>query len=180
MADYGLVASGGKLTLPLYDNSSPKPFEPVEFCPGKNPSPEDDGTILNAITAFVAALPPPRARTTSRNGAEVFRKIRCDACHTPSVRLGQRRVRLYSDLLLHDVGAELNDSIAQGEARGSEWRTTPLWGLGGRMRLLHDGRSHNITEAILAHGGEARVVRQRFEALTPEDRSALLEFLKGL
>jgi hypothetical protein len=27
MADYGLVASGGKLTLPLCDNSSPKPFE---------------------------------------------------------------------------------------------------------------------------------------------------------
>ena len=54
------------------------------------------------------------------------------------------------------------------------------WGLGVRARLLHDGRARIIVEAILAHGGEAVAVTQRYRQLSPEDRESLLAFLGGL
>jgi CxxC motif-containing protein (DUF1111 family) len=147
---------------------------------GEGPDPEDDGTIVNAITAFVAALPSPEIREASRNGGAVFTTIGCSACHIPNIRVGQRQVWLYSDLLLHDLGSELDDSFVQGQARGADWRTTPLWGLGSRRRLLHDGRAHNIGEAILAHGGKATPAKKRFQDLTEKDREALIKFLSSL
>ncbi len=48
---------------------------------------------------------------------------------------------------------------------GEDWRTTPLWGLGERPRLLHDGRARSIEAAIRAHGGEAQRAQERFRAL---------------
>ncbi len=87
---------------------------------------------------------------------------------------------LYSDLLLHDLGPDLDDKVVQGHAGGRDWRTTPLWGLGLRPRLLHDGRAHTIAEAIAAHGGEAAAARTRFAAISADDREALLAFLAGL
>lgn len=149
-------------------------------CLGENGPLEDDGTVVDAVTAFVAALPPPIMRATPPQGAKVFTAIRCDACHTPSLFLGERRVWLYSDLLLHDIGPDLDDKLIQGLANGRDWRTTPLWGLGKRLRLLHDGRAHTISEAILAHGGEAAAAKQRFRLLSPEERASLLEFLAEL
>jgi CxxC motif-containing protein (DUF1111 family) len=49
-----------------------------------------------------------------------------------------------------------------------------------RARYLHDGRARSILEAILWHDGEAKDSRQRFEALTPEQRNDLLIFLGSL
>lgn len=43
-------------------------------------------------------------------------------------------VTLYSDLLLHDMGAALDDKILQGTATGAEWRTAPLVSLRLRQR----------------------------------------------
>lgn len=150
------------------------------YCPGEQGPIEDDGSMVDAVTAFVAALPPPRTRARSLHGATVFTVIRCDSCHTPSLSLGERRVRLYSDLLLHDLGPDLDDKLIQGLANGRDWRTTPLWGLGKRRRFLHDGRARTISEAILAHGGEAAPAKQRFRMLSPEERASLLEFLADL
>lgn len=149
-------------------------------CPGEGESIEDDGTLVDAVTAFVAALPPPTSQAAHPRGAALFNKIGCDACHTPSLPLRDRRVWLYSDLLLHDLGSDLDDKVVQGQASGRDWRTTPLWGLRMRVRLLHDGRARTIAEAILAHGGEATAVRQRFRLLSPEERDALRSFLAGL
>jgi CxxC motif-containing protein (DUF1111 family) len=149
-------------------------------CPGQGPDSEDDGTIVDAITAFVAALPSPAMKEASRDGGAVFTTTGCNACHIPNIRIGQRRVWLYSDLLLHDLGNELDDSFVQGQARGADWRTTPLWGLGNRRRLLHDGRARTIGEAILAHAGEATRAKKRFQDLTDKDREALMRFLGGL
>jgi CxxC motif-containing protein (DUF1111 family) len=53
-------------------------------------------------------------------------------------------------------------------------------GNGGKAGYLHDGRARNLTEAIMWHGGEANVARQRFAALSQTDREALLAFLKSL
>lgn len=149
-------------------------------CPGEGTGIEDDGSMVDAVTSFVAALPPPAARATSPQGSALFSTIGCAACHTQSLSLGNRRISLFSDLLLHDLGPELDDKVVQNRAGGRDWRTTPLWGLGTRPRLLHDGRARTIAEAILAHGGEASAARQRFRLLLPEERDALLAFLAGL
>ena len=150
-------------------------------CPGEGTALEDDGTVVDAVTAFVATLRRPVApRVSSARGATVFGSIGCDACHRPSLFVGRSRVWLYSDLLLHDLGPDLDDKVVQGRAGGRDWRTTPLWGLGSRPRLLHDGRARTISDAILAHGGEAAAAQQRFSRLAPEARDALLAYLTGL
>ena len=149
-------------------------------CFGEGIGPEDDGSTIDAVTAFVASLPPPRTATTSPGGATLFAALGCDACHTPSLPLGDRRLWLYSDLLLHSLGPDLDDKVVQGQAGGSDWRTTPLWGLGARQRFLHDGRARTLIEAILAHGGEATRAKQRFLRLLPQDSDALLAFLSNL
>jgi len=89
-------------------------------------------------------------------------------------------VPLYSDLLLHDMGPALDDGVTQGWARGKDWRTTPLWGLGMRPRLLHDGRAITIKDAVLAHDGEGADAALTFRHLTESDQLALLAFLSSL
>jgi CxxC motif-containing protein (DUF1111 family) len=93
----------------------------------------------------------------------------------------------YSDLLLHDMGAGLDDGYTEGSAKTSEWKTPALWGLGlsknsqgGEYFLLHDGRANSIEEAILLHGGEGNFSRENFELLTDSDKSNLIKFLESL
>jgi CxxC motif-containing protein (DUF1111 family) len=59
-------------------------------------------------------------------------------------------------------------------------RTAPLWGLRLRSRLMHDGASVQLGNAILRHKGEALAVTDRFSKLTPTDKKALLAFLQSL
>ena len=100
--------------------------------------------------------------------------------------LANQTITRYTDLLLHDMGEGLADNRPVFMATGREWRTPPLWGLGliakvnGHTFLLHDGRARNVAEAILWHGGEASASRQRFQAMSAEDRAALLAFLNSL
>jgi CxxC motif-containing protein (DUF1111 family) len=166
------------------------PLAPVDIVPAGQPhhhrcfgegiGPEDDGGMIDAVTAFIGALPPPRTPLPLPRVAALFSTLGCDACHTPSLPLGDRRLWLYSDLLLHDLGPDLDDKVVQGQAGGRDWRTAPLWGLGARRRFLHDGRARTIIDAILAHGGEAAPAKQRFLRLSPQDSDALLAFLSGL
>jgi CxxC motif-containing protein (DUF1111 family) len=135
---------------------------------------------LAAVTTFVASLAPPAPQRSAPEGARVFEQAGCAACHTPVLEAGARGVRLYSDLLLHDMGRALDDRVVQGSAAGSDWRTTPLWGLRDRVRFIHDGRARSVEAAILAHGGEAERARQRFRSLTTEARRSLLTFLRTL
>jgi uncharacterized integral membrane protein (TIGR00698 family) len=110
-------------------------------------------------------------------GGRLFSSVGCAKCHVPALRGRDGEVTLYSDLLLHDMGPALDDKIVQGDALGSEWRTTPLVGLAGRHRFLHDGRAATLHDAIQAHGGEGQIVRDRFLALSEADRQAMLAFL---
>jgi CxxC motif-containing protein (DUF1111 family) len=87
---------------------------------------------------------------------------------------------LYSDLLLHDMGAGLADGFAQGSATGNEFRTAPLWGVSQRQHFLHDGRASTIVDAISMHGGQATAAVDAFNALSAADRQALLDFLNGI
>jgi CxxC motif-containing protein (DUF1111 family) len=159
--------------------------------------PELPASTLRSVVAYLRLLAPPASgpMTAQRElGSARFSSVGCVKCHVPALRTGanpsralnQREVVLYSDLLLHDMGAGLADGRADGDADGYEWRTTPLWGmrisrefLDGELFLLHDGRARSVEQAILAHGGEAQAVRDAFAALSPEERAALIDFVES-
>lgn len=97
-----------------------------------------------------------------------------------------QRIWPYTDLLLHDMGPGLSDGRPVDGAEASEWRTPPLWGIGlqeevsGEARFLHDGRARSVNEAVLWHDGEAAGPRQGYEALSGEEREALVRFVEDL
>ena len=113
----------------------------------------------------------------------MFATVGCASCHTPvmsgpgSPTAAQKAVRLYSDLLLHDMGPGLADRFPQGQATGSEFRTMPLWRVSDRPHFLHDGRAGTVLDAIRAHGGQAAASAAGFDALSASDKQALLDFL---
>jgi CxxC motif-containing protein (DUF1111 family) len=119
---------------------------------------------------------------------------------TIPVALGSIVFHPYGDFLMHDVGT--GDGILQAtrehygdkvfrmmsgylskqdfEGSRNKIRTAPLWGVRLRPRLMHDGASLTLRDAILRHRGEAGHVSQRFEKLKGEDQEAIIEFLKSL
>jgi CxxC motif-containing protein (DUF1111 family) len=159
--------------------------------------PEVPSSTVQAVVHYVRALAPPApgAETARRTeGRALFHEIGCASCHVPSLptsasplaALANRSAELYSDLLLHDMGADLADNRPDGLATGREWRTTPLWGLrlmrqflDGDAFLMHDGRARTVDEAIRLHDGEARAARDAFLAMTPAERAALLDFVES-
>jgi CxxC motif-containing protein (DUF1111 family) len=161
------------VTNPLF------PQDLVKGCGAQGSSPEVDGVPLQAVTAFLGSIDPPvpSASCLASPGAPVFQSTGCADCHTPSFAGPGRRVNLYSDLLLHDMGPGLDDLTPQGTATGREWRTAPLWRVSERGRFLHDARATSLTEAINAHGGQAHAAATAFQALSPADQQALLDFL---
>jgi CxxC motif-containing protein (DUF1111 family) len=171
------------------------------------PEPNDIGKNMAKMTYFQALLAPPgRGPITAQvqRGEKVFSKLDCAVCHRPEMStspvvyvvdpdspapqfryievpaLESKPVRAYSDFLVHQMGPGLADGLPQGGAKGGEWRTTPLWGLRLKKFLLHDGRTSDISEAILAHGGQATMVAQNFKDLPESDKADLLAFLKSL
>jgi CxxC motif-containing protein (DUF1111 family) len=50
----------------------------------------------------------------------------------------------------------------------------------GHSNFLHDGRARNFVEAIMWHGGEGDVSRQKFSKMTKEERETLIMFLRSL
>ena len=164
--------------------------------PGTDPAPdpEIDDASADLITDFVRMLaPPPRPAPTPdaaaliERGEALFTATGCAACHTPHVTTGPSgvaaldrvRARLYSDLLLHDLGPALASTCAPG-ASETEYRTAPLLGLGARRSYLHDLRAFSLERAIELHGGEAQGARDAFAALSILDQQALLRFLRSL
>jgi CxxC motif-containing protein (DUF1111 family) len=128
-------------------------------------------------------------------GQNLFVQIGCESCHKQTLTTGYsaiqglayQTIHPFTDLLVHDMGSGLDDGYTEGDAKTSEWRTTPLWGLGlapgvqgGNVYLMHDGRAHSITQAIQMHGGEAAVAAGRFNKLTAQDQTAVVKFLQSL
>ena len=187
------------------------PEEPVDVTPQCrfNPLPEDRlspfapraiDAISNVqkVTYFVRFLAPPAGpdlTTRAKNGERIFTQIGCAQCHTPTLKTGksshpalsEQEVHLYSDLLLHRMGSQLADGVMQETAGVQDFRTAPLWGVGKRLFLLHDGRAQELTRAILLHAStrptdtsEADLVVHRYQKLEPPEQDALLLFLKSL
>jgi mono/diheme cytochrome c family protein len=153
-----------------------------------DPATGKDG--VDMLTDFQRFLAPPAAGALTANGRagkEQFTQIGCAICHVPEMQTGaspvtaldHKTVALYSDLLLHEMGA-LGDGIAQAAAEANEFRTPPLWGLRASAPYLHDGRAANVDAAIRAHDGEGKVARDRYVKLTPAQRAQLVEFLNSL
>ena len=155
-------------------------------------------TLKFAIFMRFLAPPQPAPETpSSARGLAVFTEIGCALCHVPSMTTGrsstaalsEKPTRLFSDLLLHRMGVRLADGIAQGVAERDEFRTAPLWGLGQRIFLMHDGRTTDLVEAIEMHAStgdgrvppsEANAVIARFRALGEDKKQDLLNFLRSL
>lgn len=187
------------ITSSLFPREVVTPEQARRFEPVSGGAPELSDHKLQRVTLYcqVLAVPAQRDALDPRVilGAQLFDELGCARCHTPQWTTGEQEeiptlagqeIRPYTDLLLHDMGAELADEKQDGEARPAEWRTPPLWGIGlvetvnGHTRFLHDGRARDLAEAILWHGGEAEAAREAFRALPAEERGALLSFLRSL
>jgi CxxC motif-containing protein (DUF1111 family) len=172
-----------------------------------NPNLTPNSAVLDDVSAFANFMrflaPPPSGgvvlngtavpAATISAGASLFSSIGCATCHNPSPgttqvsnfvpALSTAPVNAFSDLEIHDMGTGLADNVSQGTAGGDQFRTAPLWGLGQRIFLLHDGRTTNLNQAIEAHssnGSEASMVEQNFDNLTTAQKQEILDFLRSL
>jgi CxxC motif-containing protein (DUF1111 family) len=153
---------------------------------------EKFGMFMRFLAPPTASPDTPGGAPSIANGRSVFSAVGCALCHTPTfttagnsavAALRNVEVNLFSDLLVHDMGAGLADRISQGEAGPREFRTAPLWGLGQRVHFLHDGRTSDLLVAIGAHasrGSEANGVVSRFQDLSEDQKQDLLNFLRSL
>ena len=177
---------------------------PDEQIKGQIQEPNSSGielpdSIVDALTFYIRTLSVPARRDVKNEqiiqGKKLFSIAGCASCHTPNHQteinpafkpLSGLNIFPYTDLLLHDMGLDLADGFSEFEAKGNEWRTPPLWGIGltqkvnGHTNFLHDGRARNFTEAILWHGGEAIKAKTKFVNYTKNERLALIKFLESL
>jgi CxxC motif-containing protein (DUF1111 family) len=163
------------------------------------PDPEASSAVVDAVVFYLRTLrAPPRRGVAQADvvaGEQLFVDAGCARCHTPTMRTGRSeiapldRVEIhpFSDLLLHDMGSDLDDGYTEGDALPSEWRTTPLWGLGlaeraqgGMAFYLHDGRARTLRDAIRFHGGEGSRSRTYFNELPSVKQEQLLAYLRSL
>jgi CxxC motif-containing protein (DUF1111 family) len=180
---------------------SPTPFDV--------PDAKTHKTQLESLVEEIRRTAPPArdenlaASADAKTGEKVFNEIGCAVCHVPSYKtlrsgtringgtykvpklLGNKVIHPYSDFLLHDLGT--GDGIPQAakpeyldQSTANKFRTPPLWGLRFRSSLMHDGNSPGTGPAIQRHGGEATVVRQRYDHLTPIEKKQLQQFLNSL
>jgi CxxC motif-containing protein (DUF1111 family) len=159
---------------------------------------------VSAFADFMRLLAPPPAGAVVLNGSTVssstiatgsslFVATGCATCHNPTVgttqvsnvtsSLSRAKVSAYSDIEIHHMGTGLADNVSQGNAGGDQFRTAPLWGLGQRIFLLHDGRTTNLLSAIqdhASHGSEATNVEEQFFELNSTQQQEILDFLRSL
>ena len=158
---------------------------------------------LATFSQFLAAPVPVDSYGTVTaasiaSGKELFSVVGCNECHTPTLTtdsnasvsaLKEITFNPYSDFALHNMGPGLADGIAQGAAKGDEFRSAPLWGLGQRLFFLHDGRAKDLQTAIQAHqssrgngyqASEANAVINKFKQLSADSQQNVINFLRSL
>ncbi|MGH9712422.1 MAG: di-heme oxidoredictase family protein [Candidatus Acidiferrales bacterium] len=119
---------------------------------------------------------------------------------TVPAALGSVTFHPYGDFLMHDVGTgdgilqatpehygrkvfdQMSDYMSKQDFESSrnKIRTAPLWGVRLRPRLMHDGASLTLLDAITRHSGEATHVIKKFEKLKRPEQDDIIEFLKSL
>ena len=128
-----------------------------------------DGIAIALVEHFGRERLEKRFREEKATGTEVKeltgkREDECSESYQAAVAEGEKHPNLVRDTMC---------------AR-NKIRTAPLWGLRLRSRLMHDGNSVQLDDAIRRHRGEADHVTQKFLKLKPEDQRALLAFLQSL
>ena len=192
----------------LGDIGITSPLHPQQNCPAVQTEcaaastggePEAEQKTIDQVTYYSRFLAVPARRDFTAadvlRGKKLFTEAGCASCHVAKYTTGEvadlpelshQTIFPYSDMLLHDMGDELADHRPDFLATGTEWRTTPLWGLGlvkvvnDHTNFLHDGRARDTSEAILWHGGEGLSARDAYKAMSKDDRAALLRFVESL
>ena len=172
-----------------------------------NPTSSPNAAVLDDVSAFanfMRFLAPPPPGTVILNGSAVpaatiaagqavFNSIGCATCHNPNLgptqpsslvpALSNVTFHPYTDLELHHMGSGFADNVSQGNAGGDQFRTAPLWGLGQRIFLIHDGRDQSVPAAIQNHmsnGSEANTVITNYNNLNATQKQQLIDFLRSL
>jgi CxxC motif-containing protein (DUF1111 family) len=148
--------------------------------------------LVEDIGFYVTTLDILSRKAPTIQGERLFQAARCATCHVPAMKtsstfwitqMAGKSAKIYSDMLLHDMGTTLADGIVEGVAREREWRTAPLIGLRHLDSFLHDGRALSFDQAIHGHGGpgsEANASIEAYDALTPPQKQQLEEFVLSL
>ncbi len=163
------------------------------------------GKDIEAFAAFMRSTKaPPRAPAAASAGSDdpitvgeaVFDRIGCVTCHTDAIAtappqtafnggffivdssLGNKTIHPYGDFMLHNI--KTGDGIPQASATADQIRTAPLWGLRTRTRLMHDGLSFTVSDAVARHKGQAAASAASFAALSSSDSSTIMAFLNSL
>ncbi len=164
------------------------------------PDPEVSSDMVDRLVFYMRTLKAPTRRNLDdpevQAGSALFESIGCVDCHKSTLKttnsdigaLSNKTFHPYTDLLIHDMGPNLDDGLPEGQATGSEWRTPPLWGLGlaedsqgGIGYYLHDGRATTIEGVIGYHaGGEADNASKNFFNLSATEKAQVIAFLKSL
>jgi len=166
-----------------------------------------DWMMFSLFTRYLDAPQPAAMSASAARGSQLFEHVGCSECHVPSMKtrpaprgpqcaaLAGKTVNLFSDLVVHHMGATLADNVIQGGAGPDQFRTAPLWGVGQRLFFLHDGRARDLQTAILAHysrptpargrepeypASEANQVVVDYVRLTASQQQDVLEFLRSL
>src|SRR6266404_1900802 len=176
-------------------NGLPEDVSKLTPAVNSDSSASDYASDVVNFAAFMRFLAPPTPvlpdTPSTTRGRQVFQNIGCHLCHIMQQTTGrsgytnQNNVKFFpfSDFALHDMGKGLADGVSQGNANGREFRTAPLWGLGQRIFLLHDGHTSDLYQAIMDHasdGSEANAVISNFRLLPPANKQDLLNFLRSL
>ncbi len=188
------IAHAFAIDIGLSSPRQPKPWgdcTPHEIACRAAPNGESallDGHELSAqmiglVASYLTTLRPPAAPQDSQ-AAELFRTTGCAACHVPALTSQSGSpVPAFTDLLLHDMGPELDDGVGEPGVASSEWRTAPLIGRSlnaGSSRYLHDGSAATLDAAVRRHGGEANASRQAFRGLAARDKQRLIDYVGKL
>jgi CxxC motif-containing protein (DUF1111 family) len=148
-----------------------------------------DQEHVDRVAFYLRRIAIPRRIGLTDRGAALFDQVACTDCHTPSLhtradypiaQLADIDAPIFTDMLLHDMGDGLADGMTDGGGDSKDWRTAPLIGLRFSKLYLHDGRASTVTDAILAHGGEAAASIAAFNALSQADRDVLVAYVEAL
>ena len=194
------------ITTPLLPEENTSSGRFVGFGSGFDPlpEPEDDGVDVVAFANFMRSTKAPsRGPITAAvtAGEQLFHQIGCATCHVASITtaaantkinggaftvpeaLGNKIIHPYSDFLLHDIGTSDGIPILptpEFAPTATLMRTAPLWALRTRNRLMHDGLTFTLREAIERHAGQAASTKAQFDILSEVQKQLLFAFLDSL
>jgi CxxC motif-containing protein (DUF1111 family) len=186
-------------------NSRRNQAKPMGSASYPDVKPDLDDTQFDALTAFIDTLDRPEEvvvedvalASTAARGKALFSSVGCASCHVPDMGGIEG---IYSDFLLHRLDdpsrAAEGGGYGGGRASGAtetvevplprdhplpeEWKTPPLWGVADSAPYMHDGASPTLQTAIARHMTNAQAVTDAYSDLSPDDRAAVIAFLKTL